>query len=347
MSSSTSSASTKLKAGDRVAIVSLSGGLPEVLPLPYELGLKRLREDFSLLPVEYPTTRVLRSSVADRARDLHAAFADPSIKAVMASIGGSDQITLLPHLDADVFRAHPKPFFGYSDNTNFLAFLAEAGVPGYYGGSVMVHLGRPGGLHPLSSSSSRAALFMGGQYELTPAPRFTDFDGNWTDRSAFLTEVESFPGDGWVWHNPTRVVHGPTWGGCVEVLSWLLMANRCVPSSLEGAVLILETSEEMPGANDVYYTLRSIGERGLLRGVAGVMVARPKASNLALRATPSSREAYVAAQQKAVLRALTVYCPEAVVVMNVDFGHTDPQLIVPYGGTVHLDGPSRRIVVEY
>jgi hypothetical protein len=33
--------------------------------------------------------------------------------------------------------------------------------------------------------------------------------------------------------------------------------------------------------------------------------------------------------------------------MNVDFGHTDPQLIVPYGGTLHLDGPSRRILVEH
>jgi muramoyltetrapeptide carboxypeptidase LdcA involved in peptidoglycan recycling len=31
------------------------------------------------------------ASAADRARDIHAAFADPSITAVIASIGGDDQ----------------------------------------------------------------------------------------------------------------------------------------------------------------------------------------------------------------------------------------------------------------
>jgi muramoyltetrapeptide carboxypeptidase LdcA involved in peptidoglycan recycling len=97
---------------------------------------------------------------------------------------------------------------------------------------------------------------------------------------------------------------GPTWGGCVEVLAWLLMANRCIPSSLEGAVLILETSEVMPSANDVYHVLRSMDDRGLFRGVAGVMVARPKASNLSLRTTPSSRASYVAALREAMQRAL-------------------------------------------
>jgi hypothetical protein len=43
--------------GDRVAILSPSAGLPGRFPLPFELGLRRLREDFGLVPVEYPTTR--------------------------------------------------------------------------------------------------------------------------------------------------------------------------------------------------------------------------------------------------------------------------------------------------
>jgi hypothetical protein len=34
----------------------LVGVIPR-LPLPYELGLRRLREEFGLRPVEYPTTR--------------------------------------------------------------------------------------------------------------------------------------------------------------------------------------------------------------------------------------------------------------------------------------------------
>jgi len=82
---------SKPKPGDRVAIVSPSAGLPGLFPRPYELGLRRLRDDFGLVPVEYPTTRVMGAAPADRAADLHAAFADPTITAVITSIGGDDQ----------------------------------------------------------------------------------------------------------------------------------------------------------------------------------------------------------------------------------------------------------------
>src|SRR4051812_49283746 len=61
----------KPRPGDRVAILSPSRGLPGILPLPYELGLRRLREDFGLDPVEYPTTKVLDADPRDRARDVN------------------------------------------------------------------------------------------------------------------------------------------------------------------------------------------------------------------------------------------------------------------------------------
>ncbi|MEU7587018.1 hypothetical protein AB0A95_12015 [Micromonospora sp. NPDC049230] len=49
----------KPRPGDRVAVVSPSAGLPAIFPHVYELGLRRLREEFGPEPVEYPTTRVL------------------------------------------------------------------------------------------------------------------------------------------------------------------------------------------------------------------------------------------------------------------------------------------------
>src|SRR5689334_16862884 len=48
--------------GDRIAVISPSSGLPELFPHPYELGLRRLREDYGLEPVEYPTTRKMGTS---------------------------------------------------------------------------------------------------------------------------------------------------------------------------------------------------------------------------------------------------------------------------------------------
>lgn len=61
----------KPRPGDRVAILSPSSGLPGIFPRPFELGLSRLRADFGLIPVEYPTTRVMDAAPADRAAGLH------------------------------------------------------------------------------------------------------------------------------------------------------------------------------------------------------------------------------------------------------------------------------------
>jgi muramoyltetrapeptide carboxypeptidase LdcA involved in peptidoglycan recycling len=60
-----------------------------------------------------------------------------------------------------------------------------------------------------------------------------------------------------------------------------------------------------------------------------------------------SPAAGVPAHRAAIMRALDTYAPDAAVVFNVDFGHTDPQLIMPYGGLVRIDGPQRKIAVRY
>ncbi|MDE3094304.1 MAG: LD-carboxypeptidase, partial [Acidobacteriota bacterium] len=54
-----------------------------------------------------------------------------------------------------------------------------------------------------------------------------------------------------------------------------------------------------------------------------------------------------AEQEQAVLRALDTYNPTAIVVYGPDFGHTDPQWVLPYGGQMTIDGPARRISVTY
>ena len=110
----------KLRPGDRVAVVSPSFAAPAVFPAIHELSMRRLCDEIGLVAVEYPTTRQLGATARDRARDLMSAFTDPTIRAVMATIGGEDQLTVLPFLDPAAVCADPKPFFGYSDNINLL-----------------------------------------------------------------------------------------------------------------------------------------------------------------------------------------------------------------------------------
>ncbi|MFJ5528358.1 S66 peptidase family protein [Streptomyces sp. NPDC093261] len=335
---------------DRVAVLSPSSGLPALYPLPFELGLERLRTEFGLEPVEYPTTRKMGATPRERADDLHAAFADPSVKAVIASIGGDDQITVLPFLDRELIRAHPKPFFGYSDNTNLHAFLWNTGIVSYHGACVMTELGRPGAMAPLTAASLRAALFTSGEYEVRPAERWRDKSGDWADPSTFDAEPETRPGSGWTWLNADRVVEGRSWGGCLEIVGWLLMADREIPrdpGADDGGVLFLETSEEMPSGEEVFRLLRNMGERGLLQRFPALLMGRPKTWSLEHPNSPAAGTRYAAEQREAVVRALKTYAPHTMVVLDVDLGHTDPQVVIPYGGTVRVDGPARRITVTY
>ncbi|MGW6983976.1 S66 family peptidase [Streptomyces sp. NPDC054932] len=340
---------TKPRPGDPVAVLSPSSGLPGLFPLPFESGLRRIEDDFGLKPVEYPTTRTMGATPEERAADIHAAFADPDIKAVIASIGGDDQITVLPHLDRDLLRANPKPFFGYSDNTNLLLFLRNLGIVGYHGGSVMVEFGRPGAMHPSTAASLRAALFTHGEYELTAASTYGDVNGPWEDPHTFASEPHMEPADGWSWHNGDQVVEGIGWGGNLEIISWMLMADRELQpvDSHAGNVLFLETSEEMPRAEEVYRILRSMGERGLLQQFPALLMGRAKSWSFEKRLDAADKAHFRLQQREAVLRVLREYAPDTMVVFDVDLGHTDPQLVVPVGGRIRVDGPARRIVVTY
>ncbi len=44
---------------------------------------------------------------------------------------------------------------------------------------------------------------------------------------------------------------------------------------------------------------------------------------------------------------MAIYNPDATVVYGPDFGHTDPQYVLPYGGHMTVDGPARRLFATY
>lgn len=69
-----------------------------------------------------------------RLSDLHAAFADPAIAAVMCMRGGYGSMRLLEGLDIDLLRDNPKPFIGYSDATALHTVIQQhAGFVTFHG----------------------------------------------------------------------------------------------------------------------------------------------------------------------------------------------------------------------
>lgn len=311
--------------------------------------MRRLADVTGLVPVEYPTTRRVGADPRDRAADLNAAFADPSIRAVLATIGGDDQITVIPHLDPEPVITDPKPVIGYSDNTNLLSWMWTHGVNGFYGGSSQVHLGPGPAVDAIHAESLRAALLCGGRLELTDPGESEDFGRDWNDPAALREFGEREPTEPWTWAGPARSVTGPTWGGCIEVLQWILTAGRfpADPSVLDGAILLLESSELLITAEEFGWILRALGERGVVERVVGVAIARPPTSDFSRRPSSAERSALRAEQATVAIDIVARYNPDAVVVTGVPFGHTRPQWIVPYGGPMTLDGAAQRVWAEY
>lgn len=349
MSPAPSIPSPKARPGDRIAVLSPAFAAPSVSEALHEQALRRLQEATGLVPVEYPTTRRAGASAEDRAADVNAAFADPTIRAVIATVGGDDQITVIPHLDRAVLAADPKPFLGYSDNTNLHHLLWELGVPSYYGGSTQVQIGPGPHLDEVHLRSLRAALLDGGRLLLSDPGESEDVGRPWDDPRALVEYGDREPTMPWTWAGPARAVEGPGWGGCLEVIDQIALAGRLPETSaLEGAILLLETSEHQPPAEDVARWVRALGERGVLAAAAGVLLARPPVSGFEVpRAPAEEREALRVAQRDAVIEQVARYNPEAVVCVGVPFGHTRPQWTLPHGGQISLDGAARTVVADY
>jgi len=302
-----------------------------------------------LTPIEYPTTREMGASYQDRARDIMSAFADPQVKAVFSSIGGEDEIGLIKHLDPAVFLAHPKPFFGYSDNTHLHNFLWRLGIPSFYGTGTLTQLAMQGGMHDMTVTSLRHALFDSGEYPVDVAGEYNDVDLDWADRGNLLRTRAMEPNDGLFWDGEGDDAGGTLWGGCCEALMGLLMTGHDTPDDedLDGAVFYMETSEIVPPPFLVGYFLTACGERGWLDRFSAVLVGRPKAWTFDEPRDAVAKAAYRQAQREAVVGAVRAYNRRIPIVQNLDFGHTDPQVIVPSGGRARILPTQRRIFFTY
>jgi len=76
----------------------------------------------------------LAGTDAARLADLHWAFSDPLVDAVWCVRGGYGCTRLLPDIDYELIRRHPKPFIGYSDVTALhIALGQKTGLVTFHG----------------------------------------------------------------------------------------------------------------------------------------------------------------------------------------------------------------------
>lgn len=338
----------KLKPGDKVAVLSPASDMAGRFPWVQELGLKRLTDVFGLQPVEYASTRQLNVSIEVRAKDLMAAYADPEIKAVIASIGGQDQIKLIKHLDPEVFKNNPKAFFGFSDNTHFGSFLWNLGIPSYYGGCLMTQYGMQEKMHDYTVKYLKHAIFDTGEFEFTRSEMYNEITSDWADPKCLDIPRQMVKNEDWLWDG-NEDVEGILWGGCLESHVVQSAASVFMPSDsdIDGTILFLESAD---GNTDwwVYeYILTGFGERGWLNRFKAILIGRPKSWEQDLQRTPEGIAKYVKDQQNIIIKTVREYNKNIPVIQNLDFGHTDPQAVLPKGQKARVVSSEKKIFLTY
>ena len=112
-----------LQPGDAVAIVAPASNLKREYLERGVAELARLGFRAKYAADICDKDRYTAGSDERRTRELHAAFADPEVKAVWAARGGYGVMRLFALLDESLLRAHPKIFIGYSDMTALHLYL--------------------------------------------------------------------------------------------------------------------------------------------------------------------------------------------------------------------------------
>jgi muramoyltetrapeptide carboxypeptidase len=101
-----------------------------------------------------------------RLEDLHAAFADGSVKAIICNRGGYGSAEMLRGLNLDVIKRHPKVFVGCSDITSLETYIHDqTGLVVFHGPMAAGDFARPNGVDPISWQT---ALSLDSAWQLGP-----------------------------------------------------------------------------------------------------------------------------------------------------------------------------------
>ena len=206
-----------LKTGDTLGIVAPAG---VVNPRELEVGIKRLEGLGFRVRVGGAVRQAFRTMAGadrERAQDLLQMFSDPEIKGIVCARGGYGSARVIPFLDRDLIRAHPKIFVGSSDITVLLLYLTqECGLVAFHGPMVGPNFGKdyspltetfflkiltqPGPIGPIQLSGVRIlkngraeGRLMGGCLSLLCSAIGTPYDPQTDGAVLFLEDIREPP----------------------------------------------------------------------------------------------------------------------------------------------------------
>lgn len=127
----------KLNPGAEIRVIAPSKSLQRVQQKIFDNALKNLTKEGFHVTFSKNSREIdffNSSSIQSRIDDIHDAFSDNKVKAILTALGGFNVNQLLEYIDYSLIKENPKILCGYSDITALLnAVYSQTGLITYHG----------------------------------------------------------------------------------------------------------------------------------------------------------------------------------------------------------------------
>ncbi|KAI1023932.1 hypothetical protein LB504_005415 [Fusarium proliferatum] len=344
-----------LKPGDKIAFISPSERINATLPAVVDRASALLTNKGYQVQTFFSEDKGIQSCIDNRLSEIRAAFSDPSISAIITTIGGTTFTELLPALIADkelheTIRSNPKIVVGYSDISGLHWFLyGLTGLRTFYGPGAVPEIGESNDvndkdsplafcvdnlLRAIASTEPLGQISRSKFYAPRGAPFFT------TPESTEPPEVVKTTD--WQWLRRGKA-QGRLFGGCLTVVARLSGVSAIVPD-WRGRIVFLETAtnEDGSGGNPPHRVQAAFADliaHGVFEEAAGLVVGRPYGYD-----SDAEREVY-ASIIKGLFCEGRLAAKNFPILFNVDIGHTTPMVTLPYDALAELDSETDTFAV--
>ncbi len=255
--------------------------------------------------------------VDGRVEDLHEAFEDDDVDAILTVTGGFNSNQLLDRIDYTLIKAHPKILCGYSDITALTnAITAKTGIV-TYSGPHFSSFGMEKG-NEYTIEHFRRALETSEPYVVEPSEE-------WSDDLWFLDQEDRMfiPNPGPVAINPGKA-KGRLVGG--NLCTFILLHGTKYMPSLQDTILFIEEDASFGEDTAMFVDrhLQSIIQQPGFTGVKGIIFGRPQ------KGTNMDEKAF------RTIVGMKPELKEMPIAYGFDFGHTCPMTTLPVGGDAEL-----------
>lgn len=319
----------KLKIGDEIRVLAPARSLTIINDESKQIAINNLKNMGFIVSFSKNCSEIDEfnsSSIKSRISDLHEAFLDKNVKAILTVIGGYNSNQLLDSIDYEIIKNNPKIVCGYSDITVLNNAIYKMTNLTTYMGPHFSLFGMVKGLEYTKDYFKKCLM---GESDFVVEP-----SKQWCDDAWFLDQGNRvfFENEGYEVINE-GVARGIIVGGNLCTFN-LLHGTRYMPD-LENKILFIE-DDSLSSPETFDRDLQSLMHQPNFDKVKGIVIGK-----FQIDMNITRENLYKIIKTQSAFNNIPV-------ITEANFGHTNPRITFPIGGEAEIiaEKNSAKIIIR-